>query len=58
MEKSRIVNDVLFSGSLPADAIKTEYDNWAKTGNYIKVRTAYPSGAHEFNPGFWWGPCY
>jgi hypothetical protein len=52
-----MVNDVLFSGSLPADAIKTEYDNWAKTGNYIKVTasragTAHPSGAHEFIPRF------
>jgi hypothetical protein len=57
MEKSRMVNDVLFSGSLPDDAIKTEYDNWAKTGNYIKVTasragTAHPSGAHEFIPRF------
>ena len=57
MEKSRIVNDVLFSGSLSADAITTEYDNWAKTGNYLKVTnsragTEYPSGAHEFISGF------
>jgi hypothetical protein len=20
--------------------------------------TAYPSGAHEFTHGFWWGSCY
>jgi hypothetical protein len=28
------------------------------TGATSRAGTAYPSGAPEFTPGFWWGSCY
>jgi hypothetical protein len=43
MEKSRILNDVLFSGSLSVDEITKEYEKWAENGNYLKVKTKYNS---------------
>jgi hypothetical protein len=43
MEQSRIVTDVLYSGSLSVDEITKEYEKWAESGNYSKVKTKYNS---------------
>ena len=40
------------------------HSGYDKHGRYLQVGassgagTAYPSGAHKFTPGFYWGSCY